>query len=114
MAITALSKVNPFWYIPESEREEQRPTRFRLKPLTPSEKESCMEINRDGKLCLPVSAYDRILRIGTVDWENFPDERGVALTFSLSNIDRIPEITRLELAGAILSGSQISEDEAKN
>ena len=114
MAITALCKVNPFWFTPESEKEEDKPTRFRLKPLTPAEYEACMQITDGGALQIPPSSYDTVLRYGLIDWENFPDQDGAALKFSRANFSRIPSVNRIEIAGEILAASMLTEEEAKN
>lgn len=114
MAITALSKVNPFWFIPDAEKDEDKPTRFRLKPLSPAEYEACMQITEGGSLQIPPSSYDTVLRYGLVDWDNFADPDGSAVKFSRVNFSRLPSVVRIELAGEILAASMLTEDEVKN
>lgn len=126
MAIRALSKVTPEWYVPEEEYDikkkrgkevDRKPkegaTRFHLRPLTPPEKEKATEFN-GIQFVIPVRNYDMVLRMGVVDWENFIDTNGKPLKFSVHNIQLIPSSLRLELAGEILLRSQLMENEAKN
>lgn len=116
MAITALNKVSPAWYTPECEREEEAPTKFKLRPLTPAERESVMDVmDAEGNLGIPPKNYGKVLRIGLLDWENFNDpETGKPMKASPVNHPRIPGDIRLELASEILIRSGLSEEEQKN
>ncbi len=115
MSINALTKIAPTWYTPESEKDSDDPTRFKIRPLTPPERESVTELDDDGSFNIPPKNFGQVLRLGVVDWENFNDaETGKPIKFSYTNHWRIPWEIRLELAGQILISSQLSGDEEKN
>ena len=113
MTIKALSKLAPEYYTPESEKESANPTRFKLRPLTPAEKES-VTVYENGQFQIPPRNYGQVLRMGLVDWDNFLDNRDKPVKCTFVNHDRIPSEIRLELAGEILTRSNIDEDEEKN
>ena len=111
--ITALKKVSSSWYVPEQEKGIDNPTKFLLRPLTPSQREECMEIGTNG-LSIQPSQYKKVLSFGLVGWENFVDESGVDVSFNRGNFDLIPGTLRIELALEILMRSSLGEDETKN
>lgn len=111
--ITALKKVSASWYVPEQEKESDKPTRFLLKPLTPSQREECMEVGKNGLSIQPYQ-YKKVLSFGLTGWENFIDESGVDLGFNKSNFELIPGTLRIELALEILVRSSLGDDEIKN
>lgn len=113
MPITALNKVSPSWYTPESEKKEKKPTRFKLKPLTPPEMESIYTATEMG-LGIPPANYGQVLKMGIVDWENFLDENGRDIKCKWTEHHRIPGDLRFELAMEVIDRSQISGDESGN
>lgn len=113
MAITALKKVSTSWYIPEQEKDSDNPTRFLLRPLTPSQREECMEISYAGLRIQPAQ-YKKVLAFGLAGWENFIDDSGVNVEFTRNNFDLIPGSLRIELALEILMRSNLGDDEIKN
>lgn len=130
MAIKALTKVVPDWYTPECEFDIEQDeegketarhakpdaTRFKIRPLTPPEKEAVSEFLPDGsgRLYIPPKNFGLVLRYGLSDWERFADEQGKPLKFSVTNFDRIRPDIRLELVSEILTRSDVTEEEAKN
>ena len=114
MALTALSKVAPEWYTPESEKEEEQPARFRLQPLTPPQLEEVFEPDATGNIAIPLRNYGRVLRYGLTDWEQVSDANGKPLKCTPFNHTRIPTSLRIDLAGEILARSQVSEEDKKN
>lgn len=115
MSIKAIdsNKLTPSWYTPESERGEENPTRFKLRPLTPPEKES-VTVFENGELSIPPRNFSQLLRMGVVDWEHFEDEKGNELECIPSNHSRITSDLRFELATEIIIRSELSGSERKN
>lgn len=111
--IKGLKKVAPVWYTPEAEKDEDNPTRFKLRPLTPSESEACMNA-KPGELVFPPSVRSKIIQHGLVDWENVPDGNGGLIECIPMNYDEISIELRGELSGEIISMSILSEEERKN
>ena len=107
MAINAITKIAADWYTPESEREEENPTRFKIQPLNGLQH---MEVLNDLYKSGPFNA----LRYGLVGWENFSDENGKEIKFSAKNIERIPPLLLSELSTEIVNRSELGEDATKN
>lgn len=114
MAISALKKVSPVWYTPDSEKDSDAPARFRLQPLLPSQREQCMSYTSEAGFHIPPKQYQAVLGYGVVDWENISDEDGQKLRCSPGNLDRLPGTLRMELAMELLMMSQLTEADAKN
>ena len=111
--ITALSGIVEEWFTPESEKDEDKPTRFKIKPMTPSQRESVMEMMGED-IGIPVKNYGQVLKMSIVEWENFNDERGAAVKCSWTNHDKIPMATRMEIASHAIISSMVSEEQEKN
>lgn len=114
MAIQALSGVAESWFTPESEKGEEKPTRFKCKPMTPSQRENVMEYLDGGSIGIPIKNYAQILKMCIVDWENFSDVKGNPVKCSFTNHDKIPATLRMELAAHIIVESMVSEEQEKN
>lgn len=112
---TALSRLEPTWYILESEREDKNATEFSLKPLSGLEfmrVAELVKVNREGGVELNAVACDEILRWGLKGWRRFFDEEGAPVPFSKTfdtNISRLPNSAITELAWEVLLRSQLSE-----
>lgn len=113
--IRGLKKVAPTWYTPVAEKDESDPTttRFKLRPMTPAETESCMNAKL-GELVFPPSVRSKIIQYGLVDWENVPDGNGELIECIPMNYDEISIELRGELSGEIISMSILSEADRKN
>lgn len=112
--IHALKKVAPTWYTPVAEEDEESPTRFKLRPLTPPQLELCLVASPSGGFLFAPSKYSEILRYGLVEWDGFTDEDDVSIECHSRNHYRIPMDTRMELAGELLIMSQLTEADRKN
>lgn len=112
--IRGIKKVAPTWYTPIAEEDEEMPTRFKLRPLTPPQLESCLVTSGSGGFSFPPSKYSEILRYGLVEWDGFTDEDDVVIECHPRNHHRIPMRIRMELAGELLVMSQLTEDDQKN
>lgn len=108
MAIKPLRGIVSEWYTPDSEKDEEAPTRFKLKPLTPPQMEGIMEILPSGGIGIPIKNYSQILKMAIEEWENF-DAKCV-----FTNHDKIPQEVRIELGARVIEISQLSEDELGN
>ena len=114
MAIKALRGVSVEWYTPEDQRDDDSPTKFLLKPLTPPELEQVMEALPDGSIGIPISNYSRVLKLGLKDWENFTDDEDKPIKATFVNHYRIPQQYRIELGAQILALSHLSGEDAGN
>lgn len=113
MAITALNKITATWYTPEDQKEEERPARFKLRPLSPSELESVMEVTNEG-LGVPPKNYGQVLKLGLTDWENIDDTNGRPIKHKWTEHNRLNNALRFELTMKILDGSELTEEEVGN
>lgn len=113
MAIRALSGVSEEWYTPKSEEGEDKPTRFKFRPMTPSQRESVMDVMGDD-IGIPVKNYAQVLKMCLVDWENFEDESGNQVKCTWTNHNKIPSNIRLELGAHIIISSMIDGEQEKN
>lgn len=117
MAITAISKLTAEDYIAQSDREDESPTRFRLRPLNGLQyMEVISELSRgdDGQLRISGKGMKLALQYGLVGWSNFRDSDGKEIKFNPVNVEKIPPVILSELAGEIINRSEIGEDERKN
>ena len=114
MTIKAISTtLTGDWYIPKSEREEETPTRFYLKPLDgPTGTIVMAELNADFRLSAKgiVTALVKCL----TNWENFQDSTGGQIPFSRANMDRIPIAIKNELAEFLLEQAMVTDEDKKN
>lgn len=116
--IRAISKLEPDWYVPESEKEEAVPTQFLLSPLTQIDNlriGGLVKIKGD-EITINADAIEIALTGGLVGWKNFKDGSGkdvVFTQFQKSNIDKIPGEYMLELAAEIVTRSNTTEEEEK-
>lgn len=117
MAITAITNLAPFDYVPESDRDSESPTTFKLTPLNGMQyMEVISEITTDtnGDSRLSGTGMNRAIKYGLTGWENFPDENGKAVKFNPIAIRKIPPVILAELAREIVSKSELGVSEQKN
>lgn len=118
MAIKATSVIKPDWYTPEDEKEEESPTRFKLKPLDGIQYMDVMsEVakNLDGDIQITGRGLKLVVKWGVVGWENFVDpDTGKEIKYSPHNMQRVPPLVLSELVSEILERSEIGEDQTKN
>ncbi len=117
MTITAFSGLAPEKYIPRSEREEDSPAEFTLKPLNGLEyMEVIGQLINDEDLGWQITG--RGLRIaisyGVIGWTEFNDADGKEIKFSKNNVKLLPSVILGELADKIINISEIGEAERKN
>ena len=116
MTIKAAEGVSEYWYTPESEQDEENPTRFKLKPFNEDQKVDVLtgiSINENDDVMLNASAIRRSLKYGLVDWEHFEGSGG-PIRFGRNNFRLIPWDIQVELAGELIRVSTISEADEKN
>lgn len=115
MALTATPKLKSDWFIPESERESDNPTRFKYKPLDSEQfNEVLLHVSKDSDT-ITGKGMNLAVHYGLQDWENFLDpDTGKELKFSRMNMKRIPNSIFLDLANTIIKASDLEEDEEKN
>jgi len=111
--LKALKKVAPEWYTPVSQEKEEKPARFKIRPLTPPERESLLESDGIFFVIRPAK-YADILRMGITDWENMVDENEQPVEHKTIEHSRIPGPIRIDLALEILNRSRLQDEETKN
>jgi hypothetical protein len=112
------TKLVPSFYVPESQKGEEEPAKFRLLGLT---KRQYMEVmlgdgktDERGNLVLTARGVDLALQYGLRGWEGITDISGAPLPFTARNAEHLPIALRMELVGEILQRSHLTETEEKN
>lgn len=118
MPIKALKRMAPFWYKPDSQKDDPSPTRFKIRGLNGTEQgyvQPELVIDTTGKMVTGMTGkgLELTLGYGLLDWENFTDEDGAAIAFSPINFGRLDIVTRTELAMQILAASYVAPEEKK-
>lgn len=111
MAIKLLNKITPYWYTPESEQSEAKPTRYKMKPLPQLTLFQARDLIRDGKM---EESLTLVITNSLIDWENQLDEDGNPVAFDLSEVINLPAEILEELGGNSMNLSELSETERKN
>jgi len=117
MSITAISGLTVQDYICAADKESDEPTTFKLKPLSGMHYMEIMaEVTDSGNGEQRISGNGLRLAIkhGLTGWDNFPDDNGKDLKFNSMNLQKIPPVELAELAGQILSISEVSGAQTKN
>ncbi len=114
----------PWDYVVQDEQglPPERQTVFKLKNLTVREVERlknnlfAKQVSGDKVMeKLLIGSQERqALEMGLAGWENFLDQEGDPIPFSLADFDYIPPRYRAELALEIRGESELSGDEIKN
>jgi hypothetical protein len=110
MAIKAANPIEPIWYTPKSEKDNDTPTQFRIGGLNETQK---LRVNDDLASEKTAQATALALQWGLLDWRNFSGAEG-PLKFQGKNFHRIPWKLQVELMAEILDLSELDEDEQKN
>lgn len=113
MAIKPLASMNADWFTPPGEEEEERPTRFKVKPLDSAQLDQALDratYDEKGNI-LDLSPQGKImaLRFGLIGWENFGD-----LKCNFTNHNKLPWPIRYQIAMHIINSSFVTEDDEKN
>lgn len=119
MARKALDPITPFWWTPDDQKDDPKPARYKIRPLTGMQK---IEINTDLKICpvgliISAAGVRNVLRHGLLGWENIEDANGADVPFS-DNIDtnlaRLSDQELIAISNRILQASDIGADEKKD
>ena len=116
MAIKTIVGITPYWYTPETEKEESNPARFRLVPLNSEQLDQAMEgakIEDNGLSRLTPTGIRSALVAGISEWENVESESG-ALPCIPANHKYLPWVLRLSLASEIVNSAMLREGDLKN
>jgi len=108
------TKLQPYWYTMESEREQENPTRWYIQPLKPAQRELLTTFDSHRNLGFHMHSYNQALLFSLIDWQNFNDEDGDPVIFSKENFELMDEVDRTYLALEIYNGSYLKEQERKN
>jgi hypothetical protein len=117
MALTIDTKVISSWYLPDSQKDEDKPAKFKLRPLVG---ETHMAVfaetdqDRNGELKLTGIGLKAAIHEGVVGWENISDANGKPLKFTKFNLRHLPMEILSDLAAEIVNRSSATEEEEKN
>lgn len=135
--VIAISVTERHEFILKDERGTDNPTKFSIRFLTASERtlldDLGLKVNRfsdDIQVCSG-SLKMTAIKAGLEGWENFPDDEGKQVEFERDKkeriilgrgrypisdkaLDRLPHSALTEVAEAIIEGTKLTEDEAKN
>jgi len=117
MAIVASAPITDVEYIVEEDREDENPTRFKLKPLDGQQYMGVMaegNIDDDGMMSFSESTMKKTLKYGLIGWDNFTDAESKAIKFSRLNFGRLPVGVLTELFSEIIRMSSLNEEDSKN
>lgn len=117
MSIRAIDPITPFWWMPDDQKDDPKPVRYKIRPLTGMQR---IEVNTEmkiGPLGLIISAVGvrAVLRNGLLGWENVEDANGpVNFTDNLdANLARLPETELIAISQRILAASGVEGDAKK-
>ncbi len=115
MSIQALAGLLPAWYTPKGQDDDDKPTRFKVRPLDGEQYGDVAEhvgvVN--GAVRLSSRGISQCLKHALIGWENFTGVDG-DVAFFAANFRLIPYLIRVELATHIFIISSLSEEQEKN
>ena len=119
MSIRAIPNLMIADYVPNSDRDADVKTVFKLRPLNGMQHMEVLReyvVDPDDKMKGSISARGLILALkyGLAGWENFHDIAGAPIAFIPDHIGRIPPFTLHEIAIEILNRSDLGETDRKN
>lgn len=112
MAITPLAGLAPDWFTPESQKEDEKPTRFKIEPMDGLQYLELMNmgtVDEKGQFKPSTAGRKFMLSNCLKGWENFGE-----LEFNLENCRRIPPEILHELLNEIVIRSELDEGQEKN
>lgn len=116
MALEINAGISPYWYIPESQKKEEQPARFKLAPLTQMALIDAMEdsfTDNDGKTRITGRGVRVALKAGLLEWENVTIG-GEKLPCIGTNFEKLPSPLLRELSNKLILDAMFGEQEAKN
>lgn len=117
MATKALTGLVAEWFTPEDQKDDEQPTRYKLKPLDGIQ---FMEVAANGDTLADGTFMPNhrgrllLLRYGMKDWENVIDHDGEKLEFNLARLKFIRAQHLVECSNELLTRSAMGDDDAKN
>ena len=115
MAIKAISDFSPTWFIPDDQAGEKSPAQFKIKQLNgiqAAEVFAELKMINDVDASLSAEGVRLAIRYCLVGWDGIEGEGG-PVVFSQDKLKYLPGHYHPQIAGAIVSKSNLSEDEAK-
>lgn len=112
MSITALTGLVPEWFTPESQKDEDDPARFKVKPLDSKQMVEIQQFHTDAGIA--AEGLYRAMEISILEWENVFDAQGKKLKCTRHNVKAIPIEIIAEVGAHAISVSFITEDDEKN
>lgn len=117
MATKALTGLKSEWFTPNDQKENDQPTRYKLKPLDGLQfYEVCNngEFRGDDSFIPNQTGRLLLLRYGMKEWENVLDHKDKPLKFNISRIRLIPTGHLSEIVNRILEISALGAADEKN
>ena len=116
MTISALNPVDPFWFTPDSEEDEENPTRFKIRGLLGDEQSQITPeiiFDAEGRFkSISGEGIRKALKFGLIAWENFSNDKG-EMSCKPGNHKFMTHSLRFDLVIAILNASIMGDDDAK-
>lgn len=103
-------------YVLAAEREQPKPTRFKLRPLTSAQKLKLMGRHADPRtgetngITLTIGCAEE----GLVGWSDFPDRDGKPTRFRPGDLSALCEADIIEIGGEVWRLSNLTESDEKN
>ena len=117
MAIKATDGLTAEWYTPESEKEDEAPTQFHLKPFN-GEKYNYiwaeLFADSEGDVKISGKGVELALKFGLIGWRNMLSSNNSELAFKPNNFKHIPQNIRLEIASHLIDISTLTDGDEKN
>jgi len=117
MSIKALEKIIASDFITEGDKDDDEPTKFKLKAMDGQQYMGVMAEGNEtpeGNITFSDRTMRFTLKHGLVGWSNFNDADGKEIKFSRLNFGRIPVGTLTEIFTEIINRSSPDEDDSKN
>ena len=110
MSIVAMSPIVATNYVPTADNTNDNKTSFKLKPLNGMQGLEVMQelrFDENRKPLLTAKGLQLALKYGLDGWENFLDESGQPVFFTINNINRVRTDILAELASEIINKSAL-------
>ncbi len=112
MSIT-LRGLTSEWYTPDSQKGEDEPARFKLRPLTaPEMAEVSLHFEKGAGVRAP--GLIKAAKFGTQDWENVKNTDGKPLRVTPNNVERLDFELLCEIGAEVVNLNSMEDDETKN
>lgn len=113
MALKATKRVEPSWYTPEDERDEESPARFKVRALTTTEQIDVLATFVNG--APGAATYKACFRLAVMEIEQVTSDSGKPITNTYQFLlqPNFRDVV-VEVGAEVFSKSFLTEEEEKN